>query len=89
MKADLHHLFTAEMRCNSFRNNYPYGAYSKFVRAMDGCGDMTDSVPLSFEPVNGKGAVARATLYFLVRYPGYITEARFPLTGTYRSEHRF
>jgi endonuclease I len=49
---------------------------------MDGCGDMTDSTPLSFEPVNGKGAVARATLYFLVRYPGYITSARMPLTGT-------
>jgi len=33
---------------------------------MDGCGMLSDG---EFEPVRGKGAVARATLYFLLRHP--------------------
>lgn len=81
MKADLHHLFTAQMECNSYRNNFPYGKYSKTVRSRAGCGEFDESTPLAFEPVNGKGAAARATLYFLVRYPGYVTTSDMPYTG--------
>jgi len=76
MKADLHHLFTAEMKCNSYRNNHPYGQEQKIVNTRAGCGKVMQATPNVFEPDHNKGAAARATLYFLVRYPGYITTAR-------------
>ncbi|MFI7013664.1 endonuclease [Streptomyces sp. NPDC050164] len=38
----------------------------------DDC-EMRESV--GFEPVNGKGAVSRATLYFLLRYPAQVGDA--------------
>ena len=38
----------------------------------DLCGRREDN---KFEPKAGKGAVARATLYFLARYPGMIGDA--------------
>ena len=60
MKGDLHHLFPEVKDRNSFRGNLPLGE-------LDGLGDARDSN--HFEPAAGKGAVARATLYFLLRYP--------------------
>ncbi|OBF20015.1 endonuclease [Mycobacterium sp. ACS4331] len=70
MRGDLHHLFACEVRCNSFRGNTPYFDFPEADRAhMLDCGR---SEPGRFEPSAGKGAVARATLYFLVRYPGVI-----------------
>jgi endonuclease I len=70
MKGDLHHLFTCESDCNSFRSNIPYFQFKpedEVFRAA--CGQREDA---KFEPVTGKGAVARATLYFLLRYPQQI-----------------
>jgi endonuclease I len=66
MKGDLHHLFACEMKCNEFRANTPYFDFTpdKIQRA-----DCGRSEPGRFEPIGGKGAVARATLYFLLRYP--------------------
>lgn len=75
MKGDLHHLFTCESRCNSFRNNHPYWDFEMAEEAFrDECGRLDDEggETRKFEPVAGKGAVARATLYFLIRYPGKI-----------------
>jgi len=69
MRGDLHHLFTCESRCNSFRNNTPYFDFDDARAVMDECGRSESG---RFEPVAGKGAVARATLYFLLRYPGLI-----------------
>ena len=70
MRGDLHHLFACETRCNSFRSNTPYFDFPDIDRAvMHDCGR---SEPQRFEPNAGKGAVARATLYFLLRYPGVI-----------------
>lgn len=66
MRGDLHHLFSCEPRCNSFRSNHVYGEHH-LERTMGDCGELIDDV---FEPLGGKGAVARATLYFLLRYPG-------------------
>lgn len=70
MKGDLHHLFTCEVRCNSYRGNHPFFDFPEFGETMsDRCGKLSQD---KFEPSAGKGAVARATLYFLLRYPGEI-----------------
>ena len=70
MKGDLHHLFACESKCNSFRGNTPYFDFSNFGEAIRS--DCGKSETNKFEPNAGKGAVARATLYFLLRYPGKI-----------------
>lgn len=73
MRGDLHHLFTCESACNSFRGNIPYfqfGPEDEVTRS--GCGRSEQS---KFEPERGKGAVARATMYFLLRYPGTLGDA--------------
>jgi endonuclease I/V8-like Glu-specific endopeptidase len=80
MRGDLHHLFACEVTCNSFRGNYPYFDFDQFqerdsIRAE--CGKLSSD---RFEPRRGKGAVARATLYFLLRYPGKISKTRSEYT---------
>lgn len=72
MRGDLHHLFACETRCNSFRGNIPYFDFADFGEVIrDQCGKLAGK---KFEPNAGKGAIARATLYFLVRYPGEINK---------------
>ena len=73
MRGDIHHLFTCEPTCNSFRSNYPYFDFVEYEpeeitnnRVRTSCGKAEDSL---FEPEYGKGAVARAMLYFMIRYP--------------------
>jgi endonuclease G len=74
MRGDLHHLFACETGCNSFRGNIPYFDFPDFNEALRGeCGKREEG---RFEPANGKGAVARSTLYFLLRYPGEINAIR-------------
>ena len=71
MKADLHHLFTCESDCNSFRSNIPYFDFPpehEAVRQKCGRRETNDR----FEPAAGKGPAARATLYFLIRYVGLV-----------------
>lgn len=68
MRGDLHHLFACDSKCNSFRSNYPYTTH-ELERTMEDCGRLEEEL---FEPKGGKGAVARATLYFMVRYSGYV-----------------
>ncbi|ESW62873.1 hypothetical protein X771_32150 [Mesorhizobium sp. LSJC277A00] len=68
MRGDLHHLFSWETRCNSFRSNCPLVQHT-LERTMQDCGRVEEE---TFEPKGGKGAVARATLYFMLRYPGII-----------------
>lgn len=70
MRGDLHHLFTCEAGCNSFRGNTPYFEFPELqeVTRTD-CGRR---IANKFEPASGKGPVARASLYFLLRYPGEI-----------------
>lgn len=69
MRGDLHHLFACESRCNSFRGNHAYFDFPPQEAVMDLCGRREED---QFEPGVGKGAVARATFYFLLRYPGQI-----------------
>jgi endonuclease G, mitochondrial len=81
MKGDLHHLFACEVNCNSFRGNTPFFEFSDFpeeaLRSNCGKSERSD---FKFEPENGKGAVARATLYFLLRYPGQINNTEVEYT---------
>jgi endonuclease G, mitochondrial len=70
MRGDLHHLFACEPRCNSFRGNTPYFDFAGSEEAvMTDCGRREGN---RFEPRGGRGTAARATLYFLLRYPGEI-----------------
>ncbi|MEV8553757.1 endonuclease [Streptomyces glaucescens] len=70
MRGDLHHLFACEPGCNSYRGNLPFFDFVHFEESQrDDCGMRED---VGFEPEDGKGAVARATLYFLLRYPGRV-----------------
>lgn len=69
MRGDLHHLFACESGCNSFRGNHAYDEFAEDEAFRDKCGRRE---PNRFEPAAGKGPVARATLYFLLRYPGFI-----------------
>ncbi len=72
MKSDLHHLFACEPDCNSFRSNIPYWQFPQGEEAYrEACGRREGK---KFEPAHNKGVVARATMYFLVRYPGLIGE---------------
>ncbi|MGE0422487.1 MAG: endonuclease [Reyranellaceae bacterium] len=81
MRGDLHHLFACESDCNSFRGNTPYFDFTDVEEAVrDECGRRESSGAArvhGFEPGAGKGAVARATLYFLLRYPGKIEDREF------------
>ena len=81
MRGDLHHLFACEIPCNSMRGNFPFFDFPDFAEAIkQDCGKSQGN---EFEPSGGKGAVARATLYFLLRYPGEInrTSAEYTEAG--------
>lgn len=72
MKGDLHHLFTCESRCNSFRGNLAYQDFEQFAPEeiiREDCGMREEAF---FEPERNKGIVARATLYYLLRYPNQL-----------------
>jgi endonuclease G, mitochondrial len=69
MRGDLHHLFACELKCNEFRADIPYFDFERDDIDRADCGQADTR---KFEPIGGKGAVARATLYFLLRYPGEI-----------------
>jgi endonuclease G, mitochondrial len=67
MRGDLHHLFTCERKCNSFRGNTPYTDFADYLEVVrEACGKLEAA---GFEPWRGKGPAARATLYFALRYP--------------------
>ena len=79
MRGDLHHLFTCERKCNSFRGNSPYVDFPDYLEVVrEACGKRE---PAGFEPWRQKAPVARATLYFLLRYPalGVYTEESLAL----------
>lgn len=71
MKGDLHHLFVCQPDCNIKRGNFPYEDFSFYIPEspsepiQNNCGVTMDG---RFEPEYGKGTVARAMLYFFVRY---------------------
>lgn len=77
MRADLHHLYACQKKCNNFRAAIPFFDFADFRDVVrEQCGK---AGAMGFEPHQGKGEVARATLYFLVRYPGQANPAEGPL----------
>lgn len=78
MKGDLHHLFICQPDCNITRSNFPFDDFyfyqpeSEYEKIRNHCGVTSNG---KFEPEHGKGAVARAMLYFLLRYPKSIRKA--------------
>lgn len=93
-KSDMHHLFTCESGCNSFRSNIPYSEFTPDEEAAIRASEVSVVEALRdptleaarpqcglrdgrrFEPTAGKGAVARATLYFVLRYPGVVGDVK-------------
>lgn len=69
MRADLHHLFACDPVCNGLRGSVPYAEQNRDVGTT--CGALAPDEK-SFKPAGGRGTVARATLYFMMRYPGQI-----------------
>ena len=66
MRSDLHHIFPTFIMVNGARGNLPFGVVAKSVYATSN-GTKMDSE--EFEPADSiKGNVARAVLYFVVRY---------------------
>ncbi len=78
MRGDLHHLFSCESVCNTFRSNFPYTDFPEepsdskapALKLKTDCGRVENGL---FEPENNKGIVARAVFYFLLRYPDTLT----------------
>ena len=93
-KSDLHHLFTCESGCNSFRSNIPYSEFTEEEEQRIRGAEVTLAEAIldptleavrpkcglrdgkRFEPTAGKAAVARATLYFVLRYPGAVGDIK-------------
>ncbi|WP_305960642.1 endonuclease I family protein [Bacillus safensis] len=79
MRGDMHHLFYCERACNSRRGNKVYKDFADYnpeefctewVRNECGKGEGGSGEQNGvFEPEYGKGFVARAMLYFFLRYP--------------------
>lgn len=85
MRGDMHHLFYCEIKCNSFRGNKRYVDFADYnpdefrtdtVRGECGKGVGGDgAADGEFEPEYAKGVVARAMLYFILRYPDKVEKA--------------
>lgn len=75
-KSDLHHLFPTESKVNSRRNNHPYCYVDNVTWEQDGSRLGSDAHGTKcFEPRDlDKGDIARAMLYFSVRYQISIDE---------------
>jgi len=79
MKGDLHHLFICHPSCNAKRSNFPYGDFDFYnpesadEPVLNHCGMAIEE---RFEPEYGKGTIARAFAYFLLRYPKAISKTK-------------
>ncbi|MBN9413831.1 MAG: endonuclease [Candidatus Eremiobacteraeota bacterium] len=80
-RGDLHHLFAAQIDCNSLRGNAEYDDKVDEGQEMKLCGVLDQHQNL-FEPKAGKAETARAVLYFMLCYPGMIGDRR----GEYTAE---
>jgi hypothetical protein len=93
-KADVHHLFITNSSVNSSRSNYPfddvedvtatYPSYNGYV-SLKGTNQSGDTV---FEPADQhKGNLARAMLYFSVRYNMTLSQGGVDMLDTFITWH--
>ncbi|MCE7870964.1 hypothetical protein DYH09_11385 [bacterium CPR1] len=78
MRGDLHHLFTAERDINAVRSNRPLADFPEYDGKPVEGSEPEGFAPADrtgFEPAGGKGPMARAVLYFMVRYPWVLERA--------------
>ncbi len=69
MKSDIHHLFPTDVTANSQRGNLPFGVVTGSPSWQQGGSKMGGG---KFEPRDvHKGTVARAMMYFVLRYQNY------------------
>ena len=80
-KGDLHHLFAAQIECNSLRGNAEYDEKVSEGEGMQLCGILDQNHNL-FNPKAGHGETARSVLYFMLCYPGMIGDRK----GEYSAE---
>jgi endonuclease G len=69
---DLHHLFAADSLTNLERSDRRLSEFSNREHPTSTGEGWQLPGGNQYEPAGGKGALARATLYFLVRYPGLV-----------------
>lgn len=77
-KSDLHHLFPTDSKANSSRGNHDFGEVSNGKDPAPNCHEsqVSRSGNRVFQPaVNHRGNVARAMMYFAVRYNGKISSS--------------
>lgn len=74
MRGDLHQLFTCERDINSVRSDLPLRDFPEYpgVAHAEPEGYAGQG---GFEPAGGKGPMARAVLYFMLRYPWVLKQA--------------
>ncbi|NNE33135.1 MAG: T9SS type A sorting domain-containing protein [Winogradskyella sp.] len=78
MQSDIHHVIPTDCRVNNFRGSLPFGnvASPNFTSqngSQRGTSAMSGYSGLVFEPIDEfKGDIARALLYFAVRYEGTV-----------------
>ncbi len=75
-KSDLHHLFPTDSKANSSRGNHDFGEVSNGKDPAPNChlSQVSSKGNRVFEPApNHRGNVARAMMYFSVRYNGKIS----------------
>jgi endonuclease I len=82
MRGDLHNQFVIDTECNRHRGEAELFDFSDYPAEGDTvrgerplCGVRRGN---QFEPFTGKGDVARATLYFLLRYPDEVSARELP-----------
>lgn len=93
MQSDLHHMFACEAGCSCFRNSLPFFESTAGQRELKGefieksFGKRWNNT--RFEPRKGKGAAARAVLYFMLRYPDKINSknVNIELLRTWHKEY--
>ncbi|WP_052590568.1 endonuclease I family protein [Halobacteriovorax marinus] len=74
-KSDLHHLFPTDSKANSTRGNHDFGEVRNGKDPAPNCDEsqVSSSGNRVFQPaVNHRGNVARAMMYFAIRYNGKI-----------------
>lgn len=86
MRGDMHILFACDKEVNEERGHARLGEVGP--DGIEAKGGRFSPDLSTFEPYHGKGAVARATLYFLLRYPGEIYQYSAQDIQTFLKWHR-